>query len=317
MHKPGRILLTGATGFVGAHILKNLVRQRMTVRVALRHRDAATHLPAGVEVAVVGDLGPDTDWDEALQGVDVVLHVAGVAAAGNDDALQRVNVQSTVQLARSAADKGVKRLVFMSSLKVNGEVTLSGQVFGPLSPVDPQDAYARSKLQAEKALQSLAQTTGMALVIIRPPMVYGPGVKGNFLALMKLVQKGIPLPLASVKNQRSLIAVENLADFSVLTCVHPQAQGVYWVADGEPISTPDLFRAIARSMGRQPRLWHFPVSWMKAAGKGLGVSGALSKLMDDLVLDHRQSAQALDWQPPISTAQGVDSVVAWYQEVMC
>jgi nucleoside-diphosphate-sugar epimerase len=317
MHEPGRILLTGATGFVGSHILKNLVHQRMTVRVALRHGDDATHVPAGVEVAVVGDLGPGTVWDEALQGVDVVLHVAGVAAAGNDDALRRVNVQSTVQLARSAADKGVKRLVFMSSLKVNGEVTLSGQVFGPLSPVDPQDAYARSKLQAEEALQSLAQTTGMALVIIRPPMVYGSGVKGNFLALLKLVQKGIPLPLASVKNQRSLIAVENLADFSVRACVHPHAKGVYLVADGEPISTPNLLRTLALSMGTPARLWPFPVSWMKALGACLGVGAALSKLTDDLVLDHRQSAQALDWHPPISTAQGVDSVVAWYQEVMC
>lgn len=317
MHEPGRILLTGATGFVGSHILKNLLHQHMTVRVALRHGDAAAYLPEGVEVAVVGDLGPDTVWDDALQGVDVVLHVAGVAAAGNDDALQRVNVQSTDHLARRAADKGVKRLVFMSSLKVNGEATMDGQVVGPLSPVDPQDAYARSKLQAEQALQSLAQTTGMTMVIIRPPMVYGPGVKGNFLVLLNLVQKGIPLPLASVKNQRSLIAVQNLADFSVLACVHPEAHGVYWVADGKPISTPDLFRAIARSMGKPARLWPFPVSWMKALGKGLGVGGAVSKLTDDLVLDHRQAAQALDWKPSFTTSQGVDAAVAWYQEVMC
>ena len=317
MHKPARILLTGATGFVGAHILQALVRQRMTVRVALRHEVSAVQLPAEVEAMVVGELGPETIWDEALQGVDVVLHVAGVAAGGNDVALQRVNVQSTAHLARCAADQGVKRLVFMSSLKVNGEVTLSGQVFGALSPVDPQDDYARSKLQAEQALQLLAKTTGMTLVVIRPPMVYGPGVKGNFLALLKLVQKGIPLPLASVKNQRSLIAVQNLADFSVRVCVHPQAQGVYLVTDGEPISTPDLFRTIALSMGRQPRLWPFPVSWMRAVGAGLGVGGVLSKLTDDLVLDHLQAAHALDWQPPITTAQGVDAAVAWFREVMC
>lgn len=317
MHEPVRILLTGATGFVGAHILQALVRQRMTVRVALRHAVSAAQWPAGVELVVVGDLGPDTVWDEALRGVDVVLHVAGVAAAGDDDALQRVNVLGSVQLASSAAVHGVKRLVFMSSLKVNGEATQSGQVLDAQSPMHPHDAYAKSKFDAEQALCALAQTTGMSLVVVRPPMVYGPRVKGNFLALLKLVQKGMPLPLASVNNQRSLIAVQNLADFSVRACVHPQAQGVYLVADGEPISTPDLFRAIARSMGKPARLWPFPVSWMKALGVGVGLGGAVSKLTDDLVMDHRQVAQALDWKPPLTTSQGVDAAVAWYLEVMC
>jgi nucleoside-diphosphate-sugar epimerase len=288
--------------------------------VALRHAVSAAQWPAGVELAVVGDLGPDTVWDEALRGVDVVLHVAGVAgvaAAGDDDALQRVNVLGSVQLARSAAAHGVKRLVFMSSLKVNGEATQSGQVLDAQSPMHPHDAYAKSKFDAEQALRALAQTTGMSLVVVRPPMVYGPRVKGNFLALLKLVQKNMPLPLASVNNQRSLIAVQNLADFSVRACVHPQAQGVYLVADGEPISTPDLFRAIARSMGKPAHLWPFPVSWMKALGVGFGVGEAVSKLTDDLVLDHRQAAQALDWKPPFTTSQGVDAAVVWYREVMC
>ena len=317
MHEPVRILLTGATGFVGSHILQVLIRQGVTVRVALRRATSAAQWPAGIEIPVVGDLGPDTVWEEALRGVDVVLHVAGVAAAGDDDALQRVNVLGSVQLARSAAAHGVKRLVFMSSLKVNGEATQNGQVLDAQSPMYSHDAYAKSKCDAEQALRALAQTTGMSLVVVRPPMVYGPGVKGNFLALLKLVQKGMPLPLASVNNQRSLIAVQNLADFSVRACVHPQAQGVYLVADGEPISTPDLFRAIAWSMGKPARLWPFPVSWMKALGVGLGVGGAVSKLTDDLVLDHRQAAHALDWIPPLSTSQGVDATVVWFQEVGC
>ena len=317
MHEPIRILLTGATGFVGWHILHALIRQGVKVRVALRRATSVAQWPEGVELAVVGDLGPETVWHDALQGVDVVLHVAGVAAAGNDDALQRVNVLGSVQLAQSAAVHGVKRFVFMSSLKVNGEATQTGQVLDAQSPMHPHDAYAKSKFDAEQALRALAQTTGMSLVAVRPPMVYGPRVKGNFLALLKLVQKGMPLPLASVNNQRSLIAVQNLADFSVRACVHPQAHGVYLVADGKPISTPNLFRAIARSMGKPVRLWSFPVSWMKALGQGLGVGGAVSKLTDDLVLDHRQAAQALDWIPPLSTSQGVDAAVAWFQEVVC
>ncbi len=264
------MLVTGANGFVGSTLCAALRQKGYAVRAALRN--PANFDIAGCEVVRVPTLEADTDWADALQGITTVVHLAARVHVMHDVAsdplaeFRRVNVAGTERLARAAAASGVKRLVYVSSIKVNGEETRGRTYTEKLSP-DPQDPYGVSKWEAEQMLHRVANETGLEVVIVRPPLVYGAGVKGNFIQMLKVLAKGIPLPLASVRNLRSLVYVENLADALIACATHPAAAGqTYLVSDGEDISTPAMLRQLGDALGRPARMFPCPPALLKLAG---------------------------------------------------
>ncbi|MBX3662255.1 MAG: SDR family oxidoreductase [Burkholderiales bacterium] len=311
----GRILVTGAGGFVGRALCAALQQEKLTAIAALRRIPGGTGLAQ--EIAV-GDLGPDTDWQSALQGVGCVVHLAARTHVLNDrsaDPLaeyRRINVTATEHLARQAASCGVRRFVFLSSIKVNGEAT-STRPYSEHDAPRPEDAYGISKREAEDALRAIGSETGMEIVILRPPLVYGPGVKGNFLQLLKTVAKGLPLPLASIDNRRSLVYVGNLVD-AIITCIRePAAAGkTFLVSDGEDLSTPEMIRRLARAMGRSPRLLPCPPALLALAARLLGREAAFRRLSGSLAVDSSLLRETLGWQPRYSVNQGFSATVQWY-----
>ena len=311
MHdRPIHLLVTGANGFVGHALCAELLQRGHTVRCAVRQRSHPTL--AGCEVVNIGDIGPDTDWSQALRGVQAVVHLAARVHVMNEsgtDALQAfraVNTEASLQLAKQAAATDVRRLVFMSSIKVNGECSLPGQAFSELDAPAPVDAYGQSKNEAEQALWRLSATTGMELVVIRPPLVYGPGVKANFSVLMRTVQRGWPLPLGAVHNRRSLVALDNLVDFVALCLLHPQAANqTFLVSDGQDVSTTELIRGLARAARLPAHLVPIPVGWLRFAAAALGKTGAVQRLCDNLQVDITKARNRLGWVPPISVEEGL------------
>lgn len=311
-----KFLITGADGFVGKPLCAELLRRGHPVRAAVRAADA----PAGnIEQAAVGSIDGATDWSIVLRGVGVVIHLAARVHVMSDTAADplaeflKVNLHGTVNLAQQAAQAGVKRLVYVSSIKVNGEETRDEQRFSEADPPAPQDPYAISKWQAEQALHRVAQETGLEVVIIRPPLVYGPGVKGNFAQMLKVLAKGVPLPLASVRNQRSLIYVGNLVDALIACATHPAAVGqAYLVCDSEDISTPDLLRQLAGEMGVPSRLFPCPPALLRLAGKLTGKPQQLERLLGSLQIDDAKIRRDLSWQPPFSLDQGLQATALAY-----
>lgn len=311
-----KILVTGGTGFVGGGLLRRLGGDGGHAVVAAVRAGGAM-LPPGVETAQVADLGPDTDWSPALAGVDVVVHCAARAHVMHERAsdplavFRRVNVQGTLRLARQAAAAGVRRLVFLSSIKVNGESTPNGKPFRADDLPAPQDAYGISKREAEDGLMALARETGMEVVIIRPPLVYGPGVKGNFAALMRLVATGMPLPLGAVRhNRRSLVALDNLVDL-IITCLdHPAAANqVLLAADGEDLSTAELLERLGRAMNRRVRLLPVPVWMLESAAAILGKRDMAQRLLGSLQVDIGKTRELLGWSPPVGVDEGLKRAV--------
>ncbi len=304
-----RTLITGATGFVGQALCAAASAQGWQVRAALRHDRS---LPAGVDQLVVGDIGAHTDWTQALAGVGVVMHLAARVHVMRDTAadplaaFRTVNLLGTENLARQAAHARVRRLVFLSSIKVNGESTPLGRPFTEDDASAPGDAYAMTKHEAEQALRALAEQTGIEVVILRPPLVYGPGVKANFLSLMRAVARGVPLPLGAIDNRRSLIYVGNLAD-AILRCGnHPAAAGqTYLVSDGEAVSTPELARRLAQTMGRPARVFPVPLGLLSLAGRLTGKAAQMARLMDSLHIDDGKIRRELDWRPLFSLDEGL------------
>jgi nucleoside-diphosphate-sugar epimerase len=260
---------------------------------------------------VVGDINSHTDWSKALEAHGVV-HLAARVHVMDDSAqdplaeFRAVNVEGTLNLARQAAHAGVKRFVFVSSVKVNGEATLPGCPFNVQDPPAPADPYAISKQEAEKGLRELAAETGLEVVIIRPPLVYGPGVKANFLRLIKTVQKGLPLPLGRVRNKRSLVGIDNLLDL-IITCIdHPAAAGqTFLVSDGEDLSTPDLIRKLASAMGRPARLLPVPSTLLRLGGRMIRKSAEVERLVGSLQVDINHTCETLGWRPPVSVDEGI------------
>ena len=306
------MLVTGATGFVGSALVRRWVSDAPTQRLVVALRKGGGEWPSQVSPAMVGDLGPDTDWYATLKGVKGVVHSAArvhVMDDTSDDPLaefRRVNVAGTMNLARQAAASGVRRFVFLSSVKVNGEATLPGQAFTESDAPATLDPYGQSKHEAELGLRQLAADTGMEVVIVRPPLVYGPGVKANFAALMRAVQRGLPLPLGAVHNQRSLVALDNLVDFIITCCDHPAAANqTFLVSDGQDVSTRDLVLAMAQAAGVPARLWPVPVWALEAAGRLLGRGDAVQRLCGNLQVDIRKARDLLGWVPPVSVQEGL------------
>ena len=314
------VLVTGASGFVGAAVAARLVQLGCpNTRAAVRR--AYTQLPLGVEGCVVPTLAADTDWTSALAGIDSVVHAAArvhvmrESATDPLDAFRRVNVEGTLNLARQAAQAGVRRFVFISSIKVNGEATEPGRPFRADDEPAPQDAYGVSKLEAEVGLRALAETTGMEVVIIRPVLVYGPGVRANFQALMSLVNKGVPLPFGRTSNRRSLVALDNLVDL-VCTCLeHPAAaHQTFLVSDGEAVSTAGLVRAMATALGKKPRLLDVPLPWMSRVAQALGQGAVTQRLFESLEVDIDKNRQLLGWEPSTRMADALLATARPYVE---
>jgi nucleoside-diphosphate-sugar epimerase len=319
-----KLLVTGASGFVGRRLCAEGIKLGWQVKAALR----TAHLSQQeFESVNVGQLSGQTNWSESLQDVDVVIHLAARVHVMHDNSgnpleeFRRVNVAWTEHLARSAAMSGVKRLVYVSSVKVNGESTLSPasvgegkNIFVELDVPSPHDPYGVSKWEAEQALNRVAADTNLEIVIVRPPLVYGPGVKGNFAQMLKVLAKGIPLPLASVHNLRSLVYVENLTNALIACAAHPDAAGqTYLVSDGEDISTPDLLRQLGNAMGHPPRLFPCPQTLLKLAGRLVGKSDQVERLLGSLQVDSGKIRRELNWTPPYSLLQGLQATAEWYR----
>lgn len=312
----GRILITGADGFVGRATSAAAILRGLSVLAATRKGSVFSD---GTPNAAVGEIDGDTIWGPFLSGCHAVVHLAArvhVMTDVADDPLaefRRINVRGTLNLARQAAAAGVRRFIFVSSIKVNGEATELGRPFCAQDTPYPMDAYAVSKLEAECGLQEIARETGMQVVIVRPPLVYGPGVKANFATMLRWVGYGIPLPLGAIPNQRSLVALDNLVDF-IMTCLtHPAAANeTFLVSDGDDVSTSELLRRMGRAMGRQARLLPIPVSWLYGVAALLGKREVIRRLCDTLQVDIEKNRQLLQWTPPLTMEQGLKKTVTGF-----
>lgn len=306
-----RVLVTGATGFVGRELCGVLARAGCSVRAALR---ADGDVPWGVaEQVVVGTIGSGTNWSAALTGVDCVLHAAARAHVLHDrdsaDLYDEINAKGTRRLAEAAVAAGIRRFVYLSSIKVNGERTAS-RPFTSLDSPDPRGDYARSKRLAEVALSEIASHSQLEPVIVRPPLIYGPGVRANFLRLLHSIRSGWPLPLGCVDNRRSLVSIWNLCDLLLRALVHPgSAAGVWLVSDGEDLSTPELIRRMARSLGRRARLLPVPVAVLEALGAVAGRRDEVERLCGSLELDIAATRGHFGWSPPMSVDESLERTV--------
>jgi len=316
-----KVLVTGATGFVGRALVPVLTAAGHQVIATSRNPAAKI---AGAEVIAIGGLGPETDWRLALDGIEAVIHLAARVHVMDETAVdplaenRRVNTAGTIRLARDAAAAGVRRLVFLSTVKVNGERT-DGQPFTEKDAPAPSDPYAIAKDEAEQGIRDISAKTGMGVTVIRPPLVYGPGVAGNFVSLLRLCARGLPLPLASVHNSRSLIYVGNLVDAILAAVDHPAAAGkTYLVGDGDDVSTAALIRDISAALdaagmpGRRPAVWPMPPVLLRLAASLAGKSAAASRLLGDLSVDDAAIRHDLGWTPPFSMVQGLKETAAWF-----
>lgn len=310
------VLVTGANGFIGRALCEVLAASGRVVRKAVR-----MPAPGFPDAVAVGDIGIDTDWRAAFDGVECIVHLASPSdpqrgsLADSLAEYRRVNVAGSRRLAEQAAASGARRLVFMSTVKVNGERTAE-RAYTENDAPRPEDAYGISKQEAEQALRDVAQKTGLEVVVLRPPLVYGPGVKGNFLRLMNLVARGVPLPLGAVDNRRSFIYTGNLAGAIIQALDAPQAAGrTYLVSDGEDVSTPDLVRALARALGVKPRLLSLPLAALGLGAALAGKRAEFARLTGSLQVDSSRIRRELDWQPRYSLTQGLAETARWYRAV--
>lgn len=313
---PGLVLVTGATGFVGRACVDALLGAGYRVRRVLR---SACPAILGVEDIVTGDLVDVADWSGAVRGVDAVVHLAArvhvmrETVADPRTLFHRINVEVTRRLAEAAAHAGVRRFVFVSSVKVQGERS-PGRPFTEDDPPAPEDAYGASKRDAEAVLADVAATTGLEVAVLRPPLVYGPGVGGNLRTLLGAVARGLPLPLGGVRNRRSLVYVGNLADAIVRCVASPAAAGrTFLVDDGEARSTAQLVADLARASGRAPRLPAMPPALLRRVAGWLGQGEAARRLLDDFEIDSGALRRALDWTPPFSYAEGIAATGRWFR----
>jgi len=316
-----RVLVTGATGFVGSRLIELLdLKKNYTPIAAIRKKEF--ELNAKVETFVTGNINEITFWGNALDKVDTVIHTAARVHVMNDSStdplseFRKINVDGTLNLAKQAADSGVNRFIFISSIKVNGENTKFNKPFTENDLPSPVDAYGISKLETEIALYKLADKTGMEVVCIRPPLVYGPGVKANFLKMMSLLQHGVPLPLGAIKNKRSLVSLDNLIDL-VITCIdHPNASNQTFLAgDGEDLSTTELLQRVSVVMGKSAYLLPVPQVMLEIIFNLFGKNNLKQRLCESLQVDISKAKNLLDWHPPLTIEQGLKKTVQYFNDV--
>ncbi len=313
------VLVTGASGFVGQGLCHELVRKGVKVHAVVRDQSRA---PLGTQSIIIKDLREPVEWDAMLQGIDVVFHLAGLAhqvrhgktttSATQLDVMRTYNVTPTRYLAQASARVGVKRFVYVSSVKVNGDRTVHTPYGEEDSPA-PEDAYGQSKFEAEQAVRE----TDLDWVVVRPPLVYGPGVKGNFLSLLKMCGSAMPLPFARLDNQRSFVYLPNLID-GLLTCAtHPQAaRQTFLVCDGQDVSVSTLIRMVRQAMLRPARLWHIPPVVLKILLSSLGRAEAWQRLAGSLQVNDQKIRNMLEWKPPYGLREGLQQTVQWYLQVV-
>lgn len=300
------VVVTGANGFVGRALVTRLTNLSVAVVPCVRR---ACWIPGEI---VIGEVDGGTHWSAAVEGCDAVVHLAARVHVMRDKALnplqefRRTNVSGTLNLARQAASAGVRRFIFLSSVKVNGESSPHGAPFTENDTPAPQDAYGLSKLEAEIGLRAIATETGMEVVVIRSPLVYGPGVKANFLVMMRLLARGIPLPLAVVTNNlRSLTSLANLVNFIEVCLTHPAAANqTFFVSDGEDLSTAELLSRLGKAIGRPARLFYVPLGILKLGAIVLNRSGVFERLCGTLQIDISKNLKLLGWKPQITVDEG-------------
>jgi|688.fasta_scaffold261567_2 nucleoside-diphosphate-sugar epimerase len=313
-----KILITGATGFIGRSLFQNLKLKKKYL-LHLSTRANQEKLFEGAKVFKIIEINSKTNWTATLDGVDCVVHCAAMMRISKErqndssNAYLRVNVEGTRNLAEQAARLGVKRFIFLSSIKVNGEGTIGSARYKYNDVLQPQDGYGISKWEAEKTLLEISKQTGLEIVIIRAPLVYGNGVKGNFLHLLNLVFKQVPLPFAKINNFRSFIAVDNLIDLIICCIDHPKAGGkTFLVSDGDDVSTPDLIRKLSKLMGKSPRLFAVPQLIIRLIGCLVGKSLEVERLLGSLRVDNSYTRETLGWSPVLSLDEGLKKTVRWY-----
>ncbi len=315
-----RVLVTGASGFIGQAVCSDLQSRGYDVLAAVRRNPPNAGDQPDVRRLVMSEIDQATDWAAALSGADSVVHLAARVHLMRDTApdplseFRRVNVALTLNLARQAARAGVRRFIFVSSVKVNGESSPVGQPFGADDAPRPVDPYGISKLEAEQALMELGKATGLEVVVIRPVLVYGPGVKANFEAMMRWVMKGVPLPLGALHNQRSLVALGNLTDFIAACLCHPAAANqIFLVSDGEDLTVTNLLQRTAAVVGRQARLLPVPIVVLRILGRLLGKEPVIRRLCDTLQVDITKNRRLLGWEPPVSVDAALRKTVQQFQ----
>jgi nucleoside-diphosphate-sugar epimerase len=310
-----RFLVTGANGFVGRHLCSTLINSGHIVKVLVRSAEFSV---PGIEEKFVQDFSSGTDWSAVLKDVDVVIHLAARVHIMNseelniDEEYDRVNFNSTENFAKQAVNSGIKRFVYISSIKVNGEFT-EQKPFTERDHCHPQDPYALSKYKAEQALFKIANTSSLEVVVIRPPLVYGPGVKANFYSLISAVDKMIPLPLGSLNNKRSMIYVGNLVDAIILSALHVNAVNkVFLVSDQVDLSLNELVRYIALFIGKRCMIFSFPLNCLSFIGKLTGKSKIISRLTQSLQINSSLISIELGWLPPYTVEEGLRHTISWY-----
>ena len=313
MSSKSKLLITGATGFIGNRLI-DYASKDYSIRCAIRKSGS-------IDGFVVGNIGPDTDWSEALENIDIVIHLAARVHVMNDTAIdpltefRKVNTIATLNFAKQAAKQGVKRFVYLSSIKVNGEVTRKGMPFTEEDDFIPSDPYARSKYEAEQGLLSLANEVDMDVVIIRPPLVYGPNVKANFFNMMKWLYKCVPLPLGAIKNKRSLIALDNLVSFILTCCKHPAASNqVFLVSDNFDMSTTELLEKVSSKMSKKSYLVKIKQEYLELFLRLLGKRSLSQRLCSSLQLDISKAKRLLGWSPSVSVDEALTETVARFKE---
>ncbi len=321
-----KILITGASGFIGQSLIKSLLNLKKSIRGTVRSK-SQLFSNKKIEYVSIGDINNKTSWKKSLVDVDCVIHCAGKAhmmkSSKNDlsKIYQSVNVDGTSQLVKQAAEVKIRRLIFLSSIKVNGENTRNLQMnkflnekkknmFSHKDLACPEDLYAKSKYEAEKVLWKISSRTDLEVVVVRLPLVYGYGAKGNLARLIKLVRSGIPLPLSMIKNQRSMIGIDNLTDLLIRCIDHQKASGkTFLVSDGEDLSTPELIKLIASSMGKRANLFPFPIAILKFLGSVFGRREEINRLVGSLKIDNTYTKEILNWTQPVSVEEGIRRMV--------
>ena len=314
---PGmRVLITGATGFVGSRLMASMSASNRSIQFCVvSRRPPSGRIPNVEEIRIAGISG-DTDWAAALSNIDLVIHLAARVHVMDDASVdplaeyRLVNVHGTLNLARQAARAGVRRFIFLSSIKVNGEETAPGECFSENSKPNPVDPYGVSKYEAEEGLREICRQSEMEYVIIRPPLIYGPGVKANYQKLIQAVKKGFPLPFGCINNKRSMLALDNLTDFIILASTEPRAANqTFLLSDGRDLSSKELVTKIALALGLAPRVLPVPTILLKVLGFFLGKRAAIERLLGSLQIDSSKARVLLNWKPLISVDEGIARTV--------